>query len=640
MLAFQHVVYDDFLTGIGTVDLSSGLYDQLLGVPDELEVAIVADQVGASTLTLTVVAQHSGDGRNWTTLGSTLRSGTLSKTQTNVTIASVTGGPALGNVRFNLTLGGSGTPASARVRVAVAARDRARLAADDMTAERGRRVRLAARSPPKVIAQLISPSGSVPRALDGGDAVNLSVGAPDSAGAPAEDGPYLVFFKAGAGVRQATQSSSMRRALRPGESPIIIPPPDLLSCTDEELAVFGLSHAALRRAQQSSRRQQAAAPAAGFDPKNLAATATSRDGTAAQQTARSSVAVRTAPIRTGGGPSIASPISNRPLRHPKIHLPGFPIDVNTSDLPPTVDYSLPTQAEWAWFDQQLMQYVGRKQPVGFAYAVGVIHSNGSEELVTHNGLGFRNFIQGAPLPMTIDALTEVDSFSKHVTATAIMKMISVLPDVQAAFNQPGTPQARAHWKSLIQLYLGSPIDLFLPPGLRCAPATTTITINDLLRMKSGISYPNFDMNAGQLLSAFQAWQLPDYQTAATSLGRNRPYSSADYAVQRYILAYLLPGTLVDPFLRDGLRSLLDNDADPFGDGGYFWGTLYFTLVSWLLFEGLPILPGLLIPEANIPFDVLYFNSIGSASVDISGGELNDLVMGPGAYGWKFTIRWF
>jgi hypothetical protein len=117
MLAFQRTIYDDFLTGIGTVDLSSGLYDQLLGLPDELEVAITADQVGASTLTLTVIAEHSGDGRNWKTLGSALRSGTLSTTQTDVTVAAVTGGPALGNVRFNLTLSGSGTPARARVRI-------------------------------------------------------------------------------------------------------------------------------------------------------------------------------------------------------------------------------------------------------------------------------------------------------------------------------------------------------------------------------------------------------------------------------------------------------------------------------------------------------------------------------------------
>ncbi|HEY4117341.1 MAG TPA: hypothetical protein VGM56_05775 [Byssovorax sp.] len=50
MLAFQRTIYDDFLTGIGTVGLSSGLYDQLLGLPDELEVAITADQVACRTL--------------------------------------------------------------------------------------------------------------------------------------------------------------------------------------------------------------------------------------------------------------------------------------------------------------------------------------------------------------------------------------------------------------------------------------------------------------------------------------------------------------------------------------------------------------------------------------------------------------
>jgi hypothetical protein len=48
-----------------------------------------------------------------------------------VTVAAVTGGPALGNVRFNVTLGGSGTPASARVRLYVAARDRSSLVGKD-----------------------------------------------------------------------------------------------------------------------------------------------------------------------------------------------------------------------------------------------------------------------------------------------------------------------------------------------------------------------------------------------------------------------------------------------------------------------------------------------------------------------------
>jgi hypothetical protein len=67
MLAFQRTIYDDFLTGIGTVDRSSGLYDQLLGLPDELEVAITADQVGASTL----IWYKPGDGEWSTTVNPT-----------------------------------------------------------------------------------------------------------------------------------------------------------------------------------------------------------------------------------------------------------------------------------------------------------------------------------------------------------------------------------------------------------------------------------------------------------------------------------------------------------------------------------------------------------------------------------------
>jgi hypothetical protein len=588
MLAFQRTIYDDFLTGVGTVDLSSGLYDQLLGLPDELEVAITADQVGASTLTLTVIAEHSGDGRNWKTLGSTLRSGTLSTTQTDVTIAAVTGGPALGNVRFNLTLGGSGTPASARVRLSVAARDHAHALID---AER-------------------RPSSEPPSARPLGPADSREVGASldEPAGTPLPSHhPDLIDPRVAHGRARPDRrvpgkvdlttprvlyvSNQMEGTRGPRTrrlSPLVLPPPRLEHLPDSDLAMFGLSQEMLAR-------------------------------TARADTSRAVATDSGIPRQANATGAFPPPDSSEPKER---------------RLPPTSD--------WQNFDRRLMRYMTALKPFGFAYAVGVRHPDDTISLVSHNHFGWRSAPVLSDVPfqnMSIDTLSEIDSFSKHVTAVAVMKTIGLIPNIKDAFravraSSPGS-SAEARWKLEIKSVVDRSIGDFVPWMLAQAnaQASQTITISDLIRMVAGFGGPNFLMSATDLQSALSQWTFH----AHTNDSMSRPYSNGDYALLRYVLLYLF--TFVE---RDFLPAI--QLLEEFGDAAtlkYAWGTLYCIVVQSLLFQGHgPISPGLLLSPAGVFLDALYFDSTGNAALDIAAGAVDDFLANPGAYGWKMSIRMY
>jgi hypothetical protein len=122
MRSFNILVFDDFISGAGTVVYTRpDFYDKLGGV-DKLALCAVSDQV-TTTGTLTVQIEHSADGVNWIAKSGTaeIAAADLTAGSTEVAYGYDPGtSPTLGLVRLSLTIA---TSTMAHVKLWVTGRD-------------------------------------------------------------------------------------------------------------------------------------------------------------------------------------------------------------------------------------------------------------------------------------------------------------------------------------------------------------------------------------------------------------------------------------------------------------------------------------------------------------------------------------
>jgi len=124
MRTFREIVFDDVIVGTATVHTAERFNDSM-GLPDQLAIQVVVDQVNASGHDLTLAIENSSDQRNWVPKSATpeIANESLSNTQTNVEVASDDGStPSLAYVRLAITL--AGTNPTAHVKIHVCGRDR------------------------------------------------------------------------------------------------------------------------------------------------------------------------------------------------------------------------------------------------------------------------------------------------------------------------------------------------------------------------------------------------------------------------------------------------------------------------------------------------------------------------------------
>jgi len=145
--------------------------------------------------------------------------------------------------------------------------------------------------------------------------------------------------------------------------------------------------------------------------------------------------------------------------------------------------------DYAKFDAELMKRIEHTcKPFGFAYA---IYEGATRK--AHNEYGHRNKQKDT---MTTHSVTEMDSMSKTVTAIAMLKLISRVPEVKSAYDAANTTSSCSPewktWRRKVNKYLDHKIARLLPPRSQSGidwntlPAAKTITVKRLLLHTSGL----------------------------------------------------------------------------------------------------------------------------------------------------------
>jgi hypothetical protein len=180
------------------------------------------------------------------------------------------------------------------------------------------------------------------------------------------------------------------------------------------------------------------------------------------------------------------------------------------------------------FDAELMNLIAHTyKPFGFAYS---IHEGAARK--AQNEYGHRNQQNDR---MTSQSVTEMDSMSKTITAIAMLKLISRVPEVKTAYDvaKPTTPDAPewSTWTQKVVAYLDHKIEHLLPgrslSGIdwNTLPAAKTITIKQLLRHTSGLCDCGGD-DAVSIERSLQHW---------TGTTPTTKYANPNYDFFRYII---------------------------------------------------------------------------------------------------------
>lgn len=115
-------VYDDFVQGTSATFYSDTTFNVVLGMYDKVGVQVVTDNASGTTPTITVVWEHSNDGRNWHEKTTLVDAGAVSTTATSTFFGSDSGAtPSMALCRVKITL--AGTSPACHARVHVCARD-------------------------------------------------------------------------------------------------------------------------------------------------------------------------------------------------------------------------------------------------------------------------------------------------------------------------------------------------------------------------------------------------------------------------------------------------------------------------------------------------------------------------------------
>lgn len=184
---------------------------------------------------------------------------------------------------------------------------------------------------------------------------------------------------------------------------------------------------------------------------------------------------------------------------------------------------------YATFDAELMQQITNTyKPFGFAYTA---YEGATRK--ADNAYGYRNQPKDA---MTIHSVTEMDSMSKTITAIAMLKLISRVPEVKNAYDAakptPSGSAAWSTWTNKVNAYLDHTLAHLLPPHSQSGidwntlPAAKSISIQQLLLHTSGLKDYGDDPTAVE--HSLQSW------TATTPTTH---YSNPNYDLFRYIMPF-------------------------------------------------------------------------------------------------------
>lgn len=150
--------------------------------------------------------------------------------------------------------------------------------------------------------------------------------------------------------------------------------------------------------------------------------------------------------------------------------------------------------DYATFDSQLMNQIQTEfKPYGFAYSIYEVDADAPVRKM-YNSYGYRNKSKDSN---SIHWVTEMDSMSKTITAIAMLKLISKIPEVKAAYDAAKSTKAGssawATWTGKVKKYLDHKISGLKPSrsqtgmdGNHLAVAKT-ITIKNLLLHTKGLA---------------------------------------------------------------------------------------------------------------------------------------------------------
>jgi CubicO group peptidase (beta-lactamase class C family) len=284
--------------------------------------------------------------------------------------------------------------------------------------------------------------------------------------------------------------------------------------------------------------------------------------------------------------------------------------------------------DYAKFDAALMNQIEHTyEPFGFAYAIYE-----GATLRAHNSHGHRNQQNDT---MSSHSVTEMDSMSKTVTAIAMFKLISRVPEVKNAYDAakptPSGSPAWSTWTHKVNTYLDHKIADLLPPRSQSGidwntlPAAKTITVKQLLRHTSGLE--NHGDDSATIEQSLQQW------TATTPTSQ---YANVNYDLFRYIIPVFADKFVAPQPLLAVIESLW---LMPLGPQLFelMIGALYAVIVEEDVMS--------IFPSSNLPGiqpwgdQVEFANQPGTHFWDI----MNDV--GPwstlcGSWGWKMSVDQF
>jgi hypothetical protein len=281
------------------------------------------------------------------------------------------------------------------------------------------------------------------------------------------------------------------------------------------------------------------------------------------------------------------------------------------------------------FDAELMNLIAYAyKPFGFAYAIyeGAVRK-------AHNEYGHRNQQNDT---MTSHSVTEMDSMSKTVTAIAMLKLISRVPEVKGAYEAakptPSGSPKWITWTHKVNMYLDHKIAHLLPPRSESGidwntlPAAKTITVKQLLLHTSGLVDCGGDKPEA-IEHSLQHW------TATTPTTQ---YANPNYDLFRYIIPVFTHEFVAPQPLLAASEAMWHM---PFGPQLFelMIGALYAVIVEE---EVMNIFPSSSLPSIQ-PWgqQVKFANQPGSHFWDI----MNDVGPWPtlcGSWGWKMSVDQF
>jgi CubicO group peptidase (beta-lactamase class C family) len=286
--------------------------------------------------------------------------------------------------------------------------------------------------------------------------------------------------------------------------------------------------------------------------------------------------------------------------------------------------------DYVAFDSHLMNQIKTVfKPYGFAYSTYEVGSGGPVRKA-NNSHGNRNKSKDS---ISIHSVTEMDSMSKTITAIAILKLISKVPEVKAAHDAAKStasgPSVWATWNSKVSKYLDHKISGLMPKRSQTGidwndlAAAKTITIKNLLLHTSGLD-PKAGDDPLSIEGALKSW---------TSTTSNTVYANPNYDLFRYIIPVFAdkyvksqPLLAVAEFLRQ-----LPLGAELFE---FMIGALYAVIVQE---DVMNIFPSTSLPSIQ-PWgsQVEFANQPGTHFWDI----MNDVGPWPtlcGSWGWKMSV---